>query len=154
MPNEPALSVALKVDPSLMEHAFKEKIVLVTPSTFYTTLKTVAHIWSRSEDQQALSDAIDIANKFMQQSRLLINEVGELKSGLTDSVTAYNKMLKRLNGTFIDPVVKLTGYASLAEKGRGLERPDAVQAQLNDLTAIELTAEQSEELEDRENPAE
>ena len=144
MPNEPALAVALRVDPKLLEYAFKEKIVLVTPSSFYTTIKTVAHIWSRSEDQQTINAVIAVAQKFMQQSRLLVKEISDLKSGLQSSVQAYNSMLKRLNKPFIEPVTKLAGFAALAQAGADIKVPGEVDAQLSDLTAIEFTAEDDE----------
>ena len=144
MPNEQALSVALRVDPALMEHAFKAKIVLVTPPSFYTTMKTVAHIWSRSEDQKTVDAAVNVAVKFMQQSRLLLKEISELKSGLQSSVGAYNAMLKRLNKPFIEPVTKLTGFAALAQAGADMKTPTEVDAQLSDLTAIEFQSEADE----------
>jgi len=137
MPNEQALSVALRVEPGLMEHAFKEKIVLVTPSSFYTTMKTVAHIWSRSEDEQTLNEVMEVAQSFMQQSRLLAGEIVRLKSGLQSSVVAYNDMVKRLNKPFIQPVVDLAGRASLAKAAGEIKVPEELDPQLNDLTAIE-----------------
>lgn len=58
IPVEPAFVEALRNDPSLFDHAFKKRIVLVTPSTLLATLKTVASIW-RQEKQNR--HALEIA---------------------------------------------------------------------------------------------
>mgnify|MGYP006269183245 CR=1 FL=1 len=58
VPVEPAFIEALRADPSLFDHAFRKKIVLVTPTTLLATLKTVASIW-RQEKQNR--HALEIA---------------------------------------------------------------------------------------------
>ena len=57
IPNEQLLNTALDVDPSLMEHAFRQGIVLATPTNLWSMLKTVAFTWKQealTEDAQAL----------------------------------------------------------------------------------------------------
>lgn len=58
IPVEPAFTVALRAEPALFDHAFSQRIVLVTPSTLLATLKTVASIW-RLENQN--TNALEIA---------------------------------------------------------------------------------------------
>jgi DNA recombination protein RmuC len=146
MPNEPALSVALRVDPALMEYAFGVKIVLVTPSSFYTVLKTVAHIWSRSEDEKTLNSAIGLAQKFMQQVRLLAKDVSSLKTGLQGAADSYNAMTKRLNKQFIDATMKLADAPLLAQSAADMAAPGEIDTQLNDLTSIEFKGDEPDEL--------
>ena len=147
MPNEPALSVALRVDPQLLEYAFKLKIVLTTPSSFYTTIKTVAHIWSRSEDQKAVDAVMKVAQTFMQQSRLLAGEVAALKKGIQGAADAYNAMAKRMNKAFLKPTIELASAASLAQSAGEISEATAIDTQMDDLNAIEYKNSEPKELE-------
>lgn len=140
MPNEPALAVALRVESGLMEYAFHRKIVLVTPSSFYTVLKTVSHIWSRSEDEQTVNAVIGLGQKIMQQVRLLADDVSSVRKGLRDATDGYNAMTKRLNKGFIDAARKLGDNPALAQSAAGMESPGELDVQLNDLTAEEFKA--------------
>ena len=140
MPNEPALSVALRIEPALMEYAFHRKIVLVTPSSFYTVLKTVSHIWSRSEDDETVNAVITLGQKLMQQIRLLADDVTSVRKGLRTATDGYNAMTKRMNGSFIDAARKVGENPALAQSAAGMESPLELDVQLNDLTASEYKA--------------
>lgn len=140
MPNEPALAVALRVESGLMEYAFHRKIVLVTPSSFYTVLKTVSHIWSRSEDEQTVNAVIALGQKIMQQVRLLADDVADVRKGLRDATDGYNAMTKRMNKGFIDAARKIGENPALAQSAAGMELPIELDVQLNDLTAEEFKA--------------
>jgi DNA recombination protein RmuC len=140
MPNEPALSVALRIEPALMEYAFHRKIVLVTPSSFYTVLKTVSHIWSRSEDEETVNAVITLGQKLMQQIRLLADDVTSVRKGLRTATDGYNAMTKRMNSTFIDAARKVGENPALAQSASGMESPAELDVQLNDLTASEYKA--------------
>ncbi len=60
MANEPALTLALKEDPSLFEKALERNIVVVSTSTLLATLRTVAYIW-RQDNQN--NNAVEIARQ-------------------------------------------------------------------------------------------
>ena len=137
MPNEPALSVALRVEPALMEYAFARKIVLVTPSSFFSVIKTVSHIWSRSEDEKTVNEILTVGQKMLTQVRLLAGEVWQLRKGLHDSVDSFNSMVKRLNKTFIEPVRTLGEHAALAQAAGEIKVSGEINEQLNEPNAPE-----------------
>jgi DNA recombination protein RmuC len=47
VPLEPALSVALRQDPSLFEQSWERRIVVVGPNTLFSTLKMVDQVWGQ-----------------------------------------------------------------------------------------------------------
>ena len=140
MPNEPALSVALRIEPALMEYAFHRKIVLVTPSSFYTVIKTVSHIWSRSEDEKTVNDVIELGQKLMVQIRLLADDVISVRSGLRAATDGYNAMTNRMNGGFIKAARDIGENPALAKARGDMKSPLELEVQLNDLTEPEYKA--------------
>ncbi|MCL2799751.1 MAG: DNA recombination protein RmuC [Endomicrobia bacterium] len=60
IPIDSAASLALRSDPKLEEYAFKNHIVIITPSSLLATMKTVAYIW-RQEDQK--KNVLEIARQ-------------------------------------------------------------------------------------------
>ena len=49
MPLEPAFSAALNADDKLFAEAFEQGVVLVSPTTLLTTLRTIANLWRQDE---------------------------------------------------------------------------------------------------------
>lgn len=49
MPIEPALAAALQYDSDLFSYAWDRRIVIVSPSTLFATLRTVASIWTQEK---------------------------------------------------------------------------------------------------------
>lgn len=47
VPLEPALGVALKLDPGLFEQSWERRIVVVGPNTLFSTLKMVDQVWGQ-----------------------------------------------------------------------------------------------------------
>ncbi|MEY4618553.1 MAG: hypothetical protein RL101_739 [Actinomycetota bacterium] len=137
MPNEPALAVATRLDPKLLEFAFSKRIVLVTPSTFFTVLKTVSHIWSKSEDENTASKVLDLGQRIMQQVRLLAVDVVAVRKGIRDAADGFNAMTKRMNEGFVNAARDVAHHPALAQKAAGTPEIHELGIQLNDLTAEE-----------------
>lgn len=60
IPIEPAFTLAMQSDDGLFDHAFRQNVVMVTPSTLLATLRTVANIW-RQEKQT--KNVLEIARR-------------------------------------------------------------------------------------------
>lgn len=69
IPVEGAYLLAIESDPGLFEKAFEQKIAVVTPTTLFTTLKTIEQLWRyerQSEHTVALiKRAADVHDKFV-----------------------------------------------------------------------------------------
>lgn len=95
--NEPALTLALREDPSLFEEALKSNLVLVGTSTLLATLRTISYIWkqdaqSKNADEIA-RQAGDLYDKFV---------------GFTSDLLKLGSQLKTVKGTYDDAMNKLT----------------------------------------------
>ena len=119
MANEPALTIALREDPSLYEKALDKNIVLVSTSTLLATLRTVSYIWKQDLQNK---NAIEIArqggalyDKFVSFADDLIKLGGNLKA--TSNV--YNDAMNKLSegsGNLIKRTEKLKHLGAKASK--------------------------------------
>ena len=80
MPVEPAFAAALSADDRLFSEAFEQGIVLVSPTTLLTTLRTIANIWRQERQNRNVMEiakqAGDLYDKFVGFVETL-QEVGE-----------------------------------------------------------------------------
>ena len=60
IPLDPAAMLALSAEPKISEYAFKNNIVIITPSSLMATMKTVSYIW-RQENQK--KNVLEIAKQ-------------------------------------------------------------------------------------------
>jgi DNA recombination protein RmuC len=87
VPIEPAFNIAVQMDPQLYNFAFEKNIIVISTSTLFATLSTIASIW-RNENQN--KNAIEIAR----QSGLLYDKFVGLSN---DLIELGNKMRQAQN---------------------------------------------------------
>ncbi|MDQ8184884.1 DNA recombination protein RmuC [Pelagicoccus sp. SDUM812002] len=119
IPVEPAFVMAIQADDTLFDYAFRQNVVIVTPSTLLATLRTVANIW-RQEKQTR--NAIDIAEK----SGLLydkfvgffedMQKIGEQISRSQDAYDAAMNKLSTGRGNLVNQVQRLKDLGAKAKK--------------------------------------
>lgn len=115
IPNEQLLNVALEVDPSLMEHSFRQGVVLATPTNLWSMLKTVAFTWKQealTEDAQALFEMGQILYRRIVR---LAEHVDKLGRSLQRSVKDYNAFTGSLERSVLPAARKLNAADPLAE---------------------------------------
>ncbi len=145
IPNEQLLNAALDVDPSLMEHAFQQGVVLATPTNLWSILKTVAFTWKQealTEDAQALFETGQVLYRRIVR---LAEHVDKLGRSIERSVKDYNAFSGSLERSVLpaarklsaaEPVSKLSEPRQIEEAPRALTSGDF--AVLADLDREEL----------------
>lgn len=107
IPNEQLLNAALEVDPSLMEHSFKQGVVLATPTNLWSMLKTVAFTWKQealTEDAQAL---FELGQVLYRRILRLAEHVDKLGRSIQRSVKDYNAFTGSLERSVLPAARKL-----------------------------------------------
>lgn len=105
LPADPFLSTALEVDPTLMEDAFSQNIVIATPATLMAILLSMAYGWQQATMAERVQDIRKIAQEFYQKFSLLGAELEKLGRQLRLGVGSYNKSVGVLNDT-LQPLAK------------------------------------------------
>ncbi|EDY82655.1 RmuC domain protein [Verrucomicrobiia bacterium DG1235] len=119
VPVEPAFIMAIQADDTLFDFAFRQNVVLVTPSTLLATLRTVANIW-RQEKQTR--NALDIAQRsgalydkfvgFFEDMKKIGEQIGR-------SQVAYDSAMNKLSigrGNLVNQVQSLKELGAKAKK--------------------------------------
>ena len=95
-PLESAFSVALQAEPSITEFAWKESVVIVSPTTLLATLRTVAFMWQRDKER---TNAVEISQKAGSLYDKFVGFVEDLKQvgqNLERSSDSYQEAYKKL----------------------------------------------------------
>ncbi|RHW25257.1 DNA recombination protein RmuC [Nocardioides immobilis] len=114
IPNEQLLNAALDVDPSLMEHAFQQGIVLATPTNLWGLLKTVAFTWKQealTEDAQVL---FELGQVLYRRIAKLAEHVEKLGRSIQRSVKDYNAFTGSLERSVLPAARKLNAAEPLS----------------------------------------
>lgn len=95
-PLESAFSIALQAEPSIADFAWKESVVIVSPTTLLATLRTVAFMWQRDKER---TNAVAISQKAGSLYDKFVGFVEDLKQvgqNLERSSASYQEAYKKL----------------------------------------------------------
>lgn len=97
IPNEAAFHAAIARDVGLYDEAFRQRVVLCSPTTLFAALQLISHVW-RSEKQNANAQRIaDEAGKLLEKLNAFLvdlNQVGaRLEQAQTSFAAAKNKLV-------------------------------------------------------------
>jgi DNA recombination protein RmuC len=98
IPIEPALYVAQNEDQNFYYSAFKDNILLVSPTTLLSTLRTVDMIWSNEKQQQNANEIASHASNLYDKFSNLLDELETLGKRIKSTDTAYVSAMKKLTG--------------------------------------------------------
>ncbi len=98
IPIEPALYLAQNEDQNFYYSAFKDNILLVSPTTLLSTLRTVDMIWSNEKQQQNANEIANHASNLYDKFSNLLDELETLGRRINSTDTAYKSAMKKLTG--------------------------------------------------------
>lgn len=98
IPVEPALYVAQNADTSFFYSAFNRNILLVSPTTLLSTLRTIDALWSNEKQQQHAKDIAKHAGSLYHKFKILLDDLEVVGSRMNSTQKAYDKAMKKLTG--------------------------------------------------------
>jgi DNA recombination protein RmuC len=97
VPGEAFLSHALEADPNLLEFAAERKVMLATPTTLITLLRTVAYAWSQDTLASEARTIIDLGRELYERIGVLAGHLDRVGGSLGGAVAAYNRAVGSLD---------------------------------------------------------
>ena len=91
VPNEAVFSAAMEQDPSLMEGAFSERVLLASPTTLIALLRAAAFGWRQERLAQDAQEIAALGRDLHKRLGRLGDHFAKLGRGLASAVGAYNE---------------------------------------------------------------
>ena len=96
IPSESLLSAALKADPTLLEYAMSNKVLLASPVNLFSILKSIALIWQNTANQEALTRVIKLGQDIFNRLSVVASHAEKVGKSISAAAKAYNDMVASL----------------------------------------------------------
>jgi len=135
LPNEALFSAALQVDSNLIEYAWGQKVVIATPTTLLSILRTIAHSWQRVDVEKRAEKVTLLAEKLYEGIRLTSEHFADSGKALNKAVEYHNKTLSTLQSKVYSNAEKLITEGEQLKNDRKLESGEVIDIQAH--TSVE-----------------
>jgi DNA recombination protein RmuC len=119
VPIEAALLIALENDVNLYDEAFKQKIILVSPTTLLVALRAVENTWRYEKQAQSISDVYYRAEELYKKFYGFVEDLKKVGDSLEKANENYNEAFKKLEsgrGNLISQATMLKKISNIKPK--------------------------------------
>ncbi|MED7818997.1 MULTISPECIES: DNA recombination protein RmuC [unclassified Francisella] len=119
IPVEGALLLALDNDTNLYDEAFKQKIILVSPTTLLVALRAVENTWRYEKQAQSITDIYSRAEELYKKFVGFVDDLEKVGKSITDANKSYENAFSKLKtgrGNLIGQVEKLKVISNIKPK--------------------------------------
>jgi DNA recombination protein RmuC len=96
IPGEHFLTAALEQDPELWEKAFKDRVLLATPTNLVAIARTVATVWKQEKLAAEAGKIADLGRELHSRLATMAEHIASVGTNLSRATNAYNKMVGSL----------------------------------------------------------
>ena len=91
IPGENFFSAALEQDRQLIEYAAQQNVVLATPTSLITLLRTISYGWRQEKITQHTQQISELGKTLYERLQIFVSYLHEMRKGLERSIDSYNK---------------------------------------------------------------
>ncbi len=118
LPGEAFFAAALDADPSLLEAALEEKVLLATPTTLIALLKAAAYGWRQERVADEAAEVARLGRELHERLAVFEDQLTGIGRGLRRAVQSYNRALGSLERRVLVSARRL-GAMSEGSAGKG-----------------------------------
>jgi DNA recombination protein RmuC len=133
--NEGLYRTAIERDPSLLQIAGGQRVILVSPMSLITVLRTIACIWGEARADESAERIAELGRELYERLTTMTEHFGKLGDKLDDAVAEYNKTVSSLERRVFPSARKFTEHGITPKK------------ELPELGPIEISAQPPQTLE-------
>jgi DNA recombination protein RmuC len=93
IPGEHFLTAALEQDPELWEKAFKDRVLLATPTNLVAIARTVASVWKQEKLAEAAGEIASLGKELHARLATMTEHMARMGKNLATANSAYNQMV-------------------------------------------------------------
>src|SRR5690606_19632310 len=119
IPIESSFSTAIQASEDLFNFAWEKRIVLVSPSTLFATLCTIASVWKQERQKNNVMKIAEIGGKLYDQFAKFVEDMKDIDINLDRAKKSYDSAFKRLthgNGNLVSAAEKMKTLGAKATK--------------------------------------
>ena len=119
VPVEPAFTLAMQTEDGLFDHAFRQNVVIVTPSTLLATLRTVANIWRQEKQSRNVMEIARRSGALYDKFVGFYSDMEELGKRIGKSQEVYDAAVNKLKsgrGNLVKSVEDIKALGAKAKK--------------------------------------
>lgn len=115
LPGEHFLGAALAADPTLLEEAFRQRVILATPTTLVALLKSVAYGWQQEAIAVNAREIGAAARELYDRLRIFAGHLDRVGAALAQAVDQYNRAAGSFAGRLLPQGRRLEDLGASAE---------------------------------------
>lgn len=127
MPGENFFSAALSQTPSLIEEAADKGVILATPTTLISLLKTVAYTWRQEAAVENARAVSELASSLYRRIYGMVEHVNKLGRDLDRCVESYNRAVGSLEKRVLVSARKFQEMGAAGHDQKQLDTPAPVE---------------------------
>lgn len=93
VPGDNLVSTAMEYDPSLQEDAFRQKVVIASPTMMVALARTVAYGWRQEQSAKNAQEIADLGRDLFRRMAVMVDHMGKVGDAIGKSVKSYNEMI-------------------------------------------------------------
>ncbi len=98
---ESSFGAALQAWPGLIEEALNNRIIVATPTTLITILRSVGYSWNQLKTMENIETIREAAVELYERSATLMEHIAHIGKGLQGTLSHYNKAVGSLESQFL-----------------------------------------------------
>ena len=128
---ESSFGAALQAWPELIEEAMSHRIVVATPTTLITILRSIGYSWNQLKTMENIESIRDAAVEMYERSATLMEHFQSVGRSLQSTISHYNKTIGSLEGQFL-PQARRIRQLSQAYTKKNLPAMDPVETMVRE----------------------
>jgi DNA recombination protein RmuC len=140
LPAESFFSAALQQDPTMLEDAMKERVVLATPSSLFCLLHAVKHGWRQEQLEENVRQISQLGKEIYERLADWAGHLEKIGTSLDKAVNVYNDGMGSLERRVLVSARRFRELGILSTK------------EIPDMTTIDVMAKAAPELKSPQEP--
>ena len=140
VPGEALFDAAARMDPSIVEHAIRRRVLIATPTTLIALLKAIAFGWQQERLNQNAQKVADQARELYSRICVFGGHMGDLGNSLRQAVDRFNKSVGSLERRVL-PCARRFESLGAAPDGASIAQTERVELELRSLQSNELASD-------------